>query len=89
MQVNINVLGEYSGIIKDRQNLKEALIPIPILKKDAEYSFETSVSIIFIFVEPLLFSSTVHILLYNDILFYVISIILILYKFSKRNIKAP
>jgi hypothetical protein len=48
MQVNANVSGEYTGISKARQDLKEAVIPIPILKMDAEYSSEITVFIIFV-----------------------------------------
>jgi hypothetical protein len=69
------------GLVKLRQDLKEAPMSIPILKMDAEYSSETSLSIIFTSVEPLLFLSTAY-LSYNDLLFYVI---LIFYNFSKRN----
>ena len=47
MQVNADVSVGCTGTSKVRQNLKEALIPIPILKKDAEYFSEILVSIIF------------------------------------------
>ena len=58
MLVNASVSGECAEIIKARQDLKEALIPIPILKKDAEYSSETSVSITLIVVLPCILIST-------------------------------
>jgi hypothetical protein len=48
MQVNANVSREYTGISKARQDLKEAFMPIPILKMDAQYSSEITVFIILV-----------------------------------------
>jgi len=89
MQVNTKVSAKYTWISKVRQDLKEALIPIPILKKDAEYSSETLVSIIFMFVETTtIFTNSTHFITQRYTV-YVTLTILIFHNFNKSYIKTP